>query len=32
VGQLVMTRGAGETIRAGQQVPPEFFLRHKNGD
>jgi hypothetical protein len=30
--QLVMTRGASETIRAGQQVPLEFLLWHKNGD
>ena len=32
LGQMVMTPGAGETIREAQQVPPEFLLRHKHGD
>ena len=32
VGQLVMTPGTDETLRAAQQVPLEFLLQHKNGD
>ena len=32
LGQMVMTPGADETLRAAQQVPLEFLLRHKNGD
>jgi hypothetical protein len=32
LGQMVMTPGADVTMRAAQQVPPEFLLRHKNGD
>lgn len=32
MGHLVMTPGADEAIRAAQQVPPEFLLRHKHGD
>ena len=32
MGQLVMTPGADEALRAAQQVPLEFLLRHKNGD
>src|SRR5215212_1201656 len=32
LGQLVMTPGADEAMREAQHVPPEFLLRHKNGD
>ncbi len=32
LGQLVMTPGADETLRAAHQVAPEFLLRHKHGD
>ena len=32
MGQLMMTPGADETLRAARQVPLEFLLRHKNGD
>ena len=32
LGQLVMTPGADETLRAAHQVPLEFLVRHKNGD
>jgi hypothetical protein len=32
LGQLVMTPGADQAMRMTQQVPPEFLLRHKNGD
>ena len=32
LGQLVMTPGADETLRAALQEPLEFLLRHKNGD
>jgi hypothetical protein len=32
LGQLVMTPGAGEAMRDARQVPPEFLVRHKNGD
>jgi hypothetical protein len=32
LGQMVMTPGADLAMRAARQVPPEFFLRHKNGD
>ena len=32
LGQMVMTPGAAETLRAAQQLPLEFLLRHKNGD
>jgi hypothetical protein len=32
MGQMVMTPGADETLRAARQVPLEFLLRHKNGD
>jgi hypothetical protein len=32
LGQMVMTPGADETLRAARQVPLEFLLRHKNGD
>jgi hypothetical protein len=32
MGQLVMTPGADETLRAARQVPLEFLLRHKSGD
>jgi len=29
---MMMTPGADLTMRTAQQVPPEFLLRHKNGD
>src|SRR3954470_3718423 len=32
LGQMVMTPGADLAMRAARQVPPEFLLRHKNGD
>jgi len=32
LGQMVMTPGADMAMRTAQQVPPEFLLRHKNGD
>jgi hypothetical protein len=32
LGQTVMTPGADLAMRAAQQVPLEFLLRHKNGD
>jgi hypothetical protein len=32
LGQMVMTPGADLAMRAAQQVPPEFLLRHKHGD
>ena len=32
LGQLVMTHGADEAMRAARQVPSEFLLRHKHGD
>ena len=32
LGQMVMTPGADLAMRTGQQVPPEFLLRHKHGD
>jgi|SRR5215212_9628745 len=32
LGQMVMTPGADETLRAARQLPLEFLLRHKNGD
>jgi hypothetical protein len=32
MGQLMMTPGADETLRAARQVHLEFFLRHKNDD
>ncbi len=32
LGQMVMTPGADLAMRAAQQVPPEFMLRHKHGD
>src|SRR4051812_48482346 len=32
LGQMVMTPGADQAMRTSQQVPPEFLLRHKNGD
>src|SRR5215203_4111436 len=32
LGQMVMTPGADQAMREAAQVPPEFLLRHKNGD
>jgi hypothetical protein len=32
LGQMVMTPGADESLRAAQQTPLEFLVRHKNGD
>ena len=32
LGQMVMTPGADRAMRTAHQVPPEFLLRHKNGD
>jgi hypothetical protein len=32
LGQMVMTPGADRAMREARQVPPEFLLRHKNGD
>jgi hypothetical protein len=32
LGQLVMTPGVDETLRAAHQAPLEFLVRHKNGD
>ena len=32
LGQMMMTPGADQAMRTAQQVPPEFLLRHKNGD
>lgn len=32
LGQLLMTPGAQEAMRLALQAPPEFLLRHKNGD
>ncbi len=32
LGQVVMTPGAGEALLTAQHVPPEFLLRHMNGD
>ena len=32
LGQMVMTPGADLAMRTSRQVPPEFLLRHKNGD
>ena len=32
LGQMVMTPGADQAMRTALQVPPEFLLRHKNGD
>jgi hypothetical protein len=32
MGQMVMTPGADEALRAARQVPLAFLLRHKNGD
>ncbi len=32
LGQLVMTPDAGEAIQTAGHIPPEFLLRHKNGD
>lgn len=32
LGQMVMTPGADLAMRTARQVPPEFLLRHKNGD
>jgi hypothetical protein len=32
LGQMVMTPGADLAMREARQVPPEFLLRHKNGD
>jgi hypothetical protein len=32
LGQMVMTPGADETLRAAQQLPLEFLLLHKNGN
>src|SRR5829696_8987095 len=32
LGQMVMTPGADLARRTSRQVPPEFLLRHKNGD
>jgi hypothetical protein len=32
LGQMVMTPGADLAMRAAQQVPLEFLLRHKHGD
>lgn len=32
LGQLVMTPGADEALLVAQHVPPEFLLRHKQGD
>jgi hypothetical protein len=32
LGQMVMTPGAERVMREARQVPPEFLLRHHNGD
>jgi hypothetical protein len=32
LGQLVMTPGADRAMHTAGHIPPEFLLRHKNGD
>ena len=32
LGQPVMTPGAMEAMQAAGRIPPEFLLRHKQGD
>jgi hypothetical protein len=32
LGQLAMTPGAGEAMQTAGHIPPEFLLRHKQGD